>query len=122
MSPPGIGGVRPTLSEGHLDPKQWLGGSANRFILKIRGDSMVDDGIMDGDYVLVEPCTEIPHNKIAVVLLGDEATVKRVRIEGRRVALIPANRAAGYRTRYVRKNDPELKIIGRVRSCFRSFS
>ncbi|MFC1652838.1 transcriptional repressor LexA [Planctomycetota bacterium] len=103
--------------EGYIKPEEWLGGSESCFVLKVRGDSMVGVGIMDGDYVLVEPCDEVPQGKIGVVLLDDEATVKEIRSRGNKIALVPANKA--YRTRQVRKDNPGLRIIGKVTANFR---
>jgi repressor LexA len=103
--------------EGYLKPEEWLDGSEDHFILKVRGDSMKGVGIMDGDYVLVEPCDEVPLGKIGVVQLDDEVTVKQIRSRGNRIALVPANRA--YKTHQVRKDDPGLRIIGKVTASFR---
>lgn len=105
--------------EGYADPKELFGQSKNTFILKVVGDSMVDEGIMDGDYVVVEPTQKIENGQIGVVLLDDEATVKKVYVQRGRIALKSANRAAGYKTRYVRRTDKDIRIIGKVTGCFR---
>ena len=105
--------------EGYLDLGPWLGASQEAFVLKVTGDSMVDDGIMDGDYVLVEPGLPLESGRIGVVLLDDEATVKRVFLRRDRIALRPANRAAGYQTRYVRRNGPTVRLVGPVTGCIR---
>jgi repressor LexA len=59
---------------------------------------MVDEGIMDGDYVVVKAGPTIEDGQIGIVLLDDEATVKRVFIRKDRIALKPANRRAVVRT------------------------
>ena len=105
--------------EGHVNLNELLGQSKDMFILKVAGDSMVDEGIMDGDYVVVKPAATIENGQIAVVLLDDEATVKKVYIQRDRIALRSANRAAGYKTRYIRKREKTVRIIGRVTSCLR---
>jgi repressor LexA len=105
--------------EQYVDFRNLFGGSENRFILRVAGDSMVDEGIMPGDYVVVEPGSRIENGQIGVVLLDDEATVKRVFIQRDRIALKPANRAAGYKTRYISRSAQTLRIIGRVIGCFR---
>jgi repressor LexA len=105
--------------EGYINLKELLKPSKETFILKVRGDSMVDAGIMDGDYVVVQPVTTIENGRIGVVLLDDEATVKKIYVRGDHIALEPANRAAGYKTRYVKRGSRKIRIIGRVVSCFR---
>jgi len=93
--------------------------TAGSFILKVTGDSMVDVGIMDGDFVVVKPTSEIADGRIGVVLIDDEATVKKVYIRRNRIALEPANKAAGYKTMYVKKGAGNVRIVGRVTGCFR---
>jgi repressor LexA len=105
--------------EGYVNLNELLGQSKDMFVLKVAGDSMVDEGIMDGDYVVVKPTATIENGQIAVVLLDDEATVKKVYIQRDRIALKSANRAAGYKTRYIRKREKTVRIIGRVTSCLR---
>lgn len=63
------------------------------FVLKVKGDSMIDDHICDGDYILVERASEAPSGEIVVALVrGAEATLKRIFHEpGDRVRLQPAN-------------------------------
>lgn len=67
-------------------------GPGNVFMLRVRGDSMVDDGILDGDYVVVRQQSEANKGDIVVVgIPGEEATVKRWSRKGNLVTLIPAN-------------------------------
>jgi repressor LexA len=58
----------------HL-PERWA--STGSFLLRVKGDSMVDAHILDGDYVLVHPQKTAKDGEIVVALIGDEATVKR---------------------------------------------
>ena len=94
--------------------------SKKTFLLKVAGDSMVDEGILDGDYVVVKPGSRIESGQIGVVLLDDEATVKRVFVQKSRIALRPANRRAGYKTRYIKQFDKDVRIIGKVVGCIRT--
>jgi len=105
--------------EGYIDLREPFGQSKDRFILKVVGDSMADEGIMDGDYVVVRPTSAIENGQVGVVLLDDEATVKRIYIQRDRIALKSANKAAGYRTRYIKRGDKSVRIIGRVTGCFK---
>jgi repressor LexA len=106
--------------EGYVDVKDSLGASEDVFCLKVRGDSMVDAGIMDGDYVVVKPASRVENGQIAVVLLDDEATVKKVYVQKNRMVLRPANRAGGYKIQYVKRGDKDIRIIGKVTGCMRS--
>ncbi len=67
--------------------------SKNVFVLQVKGDSMVEDHIMDGDYVLVEQTETANNGEIVVALVGDgEATLKRLfRDPGGKIRLQPAN-------------------------------
>jgi len=105
--------------EGYIDLKDLFGQSKDRFILKVIGDSMVDEGIMDGDYVVVRPRQRIENGQIGVVLVDDEATVKKIYIQRNRIALAPANKAAGYKTKFIKRGDKNVRIIGKVTGYFR---
>lgn len=105
--------------EAYMNLKEMFAPSEDTFILKVLGDSMVDEGIMDGDFVVVKPTAAIKNGQIAVVLLDDEATVKRVYFERGRIALQSANKQAAYKTRYVKRGDKDVRIIGRVTGCFK---
>ena len=114
---------RPILAQENIvqfmDAGEIFKPAAGSFILKVTGDSMVDEGIMDGDFVVVEPASQIADGRIGVVLLDDEATVKKVYVRRNRMALEPANKAAGYKTIYVKKGAGNVRIVGRVTGCFR---
>lgn len=87
------------------------------FALKVRGDSMIGDGILEGDYVIIEPCNEPRNGEIVVALLDREnATLKRFYKEGNHIRLQPANSAyAPIRTR-------KVLIQGRVKGIIRKFN
>jgi repressor LexA len=61
------------------------------FLLRVQGDSMVNAGILHGDYVIVRRQSDAVNRDIVVALLGDEATVKRFYTEGDSVRLQPEN-------------------------------
>ena len=72
-------------------PRQFVG-AKETFVLKVRGDSMVDDGIRDGDLIIVESRRMAQPGQTVVALIdGLEATVKRFYPEGETVLLQPAN-------------------------------
>lgn len=66
-------------------------GEAGMFLLKVRGESMIDIGIFDGDYVVVRPASTADNGEIVVALVDEEATVKRFYKEAGRYRLQPEN-------------------------------
>jgi repressor LexA len=115
---------RPILAqediEGYLQLDQVVRQDQGAFVLKVAGDSMVDEGIMDGDYVVVQPGEKIEDGRIAVVLLDDEVTVKRVYWHKDRIALKPANKQAGYKTVTIKGSDRRIRMVGQVVGCIRT--
>lgn len=79
----------PHLAEEYIEewinlPQSLVKGRRDVFLLKVRGDSMINAGIHEGDLVIVRPTREVKNNDIVVALLHDEATVKRfVQIKNR---------------------------------------
>jgi len=70
------------------------------YMLEVRGDSMIGDGILDGDYVIVDHSQEPRENEIAVILIDDEATIKHIKYEGTSIRLVSSNPD---------KSNPEFK-------------
>ena len=85
------------------------------FILQVRGDSMIEAGILDSDYVIVRKQSAADNGDIVVALLGDEATVKTFYKEKTHVRLQPENSAL---SPILTQN---VKILGRVIGVFRLF-
>ena len=83
------------------------------FLLKVRGDSMVNAAILDGDLVLVRPKQEASNGEIVVALVEDEATVKRFHRENGRIELIAEN------PNYAPIVPDSLSIVGDVRAVIR---
>lgn len=75
----------------HLDA-QAVPRGANVFGLRVRGESMIEDGILDGDLVLVRRQAAARHDDVVVALVDGETTVKRLFQKDGRTALVPANR------------------------------
>jgi repressor LexA len=86
------------------------------FLLKVRGDSMINAAILDGDLVLVRPKQEASNGQIVVALVEDEATVKRFHRENGRVELIAEN------PDYAPIVPNSLSIVGDVRAVIRVMS
>jgi repressor LexA len=90
------------------------GGEEGEYVLRVRGDSMVEAGILPDDYVVVRPQETAADGDIVVALVGEEATVKRFFREPDHVRLQPENAAMEpIRTR-------DVRILGRVVGLFRS--
>ena len=89
------------------------------FALKVKGDSMKDAGIMDGDYVLARRQHNADPGEIVVFIIGDEITVKRYDSKGDKIMLIPENEA--YEIRIIKKNAPDLQIAGKVVGLIRRY-
>ena len=71
-------------------PSAWVKGTS--YILQVRGDSMKDDAILDGDHIVIQKCDTVEDGTIAVALLEDgSATLKRIYKEAGRIRLQPAN-------------------------------
>jgi repressor LexA len=91
-------------------------GDGTLFMLRVRGDSMIDAGILDGDYVVVRQQTEAKNNEIVVAgIPGEEATVKTYTRQGSRVVLLPANQ----RLAPMEFDANEVQIFGRVVTVMR---
>lgn len=99
--------------EEYLEVPEVIGGETGDYILRVKGDSMKDAGILEDDYVIVRPAEIADNGEIVVALIEDEATVKRFFKEKQRVRLEPANKA--YKP--IRTNDAHL--LGRVVGVFR---
>ena len=90
-----------------------IGGEDSDYVLRVRGDSMQDAGILEGDYVVVKSADKADNGEIVVALLGEEATVKRFFQEKDRVRLQPENKA------YKPIRTKEAQLLGRVVGVFR---
>ena len=91
-------------------------GDASSFILRVHGDSMINAGIFNGDYIVVKEQQDAHNGEIVVALVGDSATVKTFYREKDRVRLQPENDAM--QPIYV--TDPV--ILGKVTALIRSMS
>jgi len=91
-------------------------GAGEHFILEVQGDSMINAGILDGDYVLIRRTDAANSGDIVVALvMGEEATLKRLRRKGASIALEAANPA--YETRIFGPDQVSVqgKLVGLIR-------
>ncbi len=92
-------------------PQDFISGDG--FMLKVKGDSMVDDGIHEGDYVVVRSQPSAENGETVVALIDSEATVKRFYKEKQRIRLQPANKRM--KPMYFETVDIVGKVVGLVR-------
>jgi repressor LexA len=111
---------QPVLAEENIDEYVEVpglaGGEDGEYLLRVRGDSMKDAGILEGDHVVVRPQSTAKDGQIVVALVGEEATIKRFFKEADHVRLQPENAAMEpIRSR-------EVSVLGRVVGVMRKVS
>ncbi len=112
----------PILAQEHVEdlipvPSEMVRNIEGAFLLRVRGDSMSGEGIMPRDLVVIKPQQAASHGDLVAVLLGDEATVKRIHFGEKSVRLMPSNPA--YDPIVVDREDAH--IIGRIVGLIRDY-
>ena len=111
---------QPVLAEENIEEyiqvPEIAGGEEGEYILRVRGESMKDAGILEDDFVVVRPQDTAANGEIVVALVGEEATVKRFFKESDHIRLQPENEAM----EPIRSRD--VRVLGRVVGVFRSVS
>lgn len=102
--------------EDHIEVPDVIGGEDGDYILAVRGESMKDAGILDGDFVVVRQSAEAKNGEIVVAMLDDEATVKRYFREKDHIKLQPENKSM----KPIKTRD--ARVLGRVVGVFRRVS
>lgn len=100
--------------ENHEGTIAWEG-DPNCFALRVRGDSMINAGILSGDLVVVRPQQTADDGQIVVAMINDEATVKRLSRKGGKVWLLPENPA------YEPIDGTGASLIGVVKAVHREY-
>ncbi len=99
-------------------PQEMRSARAECFVLRVRGDSMIEDQIRDGDLVVVESRSEAQNGETVVALLdGSDATLKRFYCHGGRVRLVPANASM----KPIEVPAADVQIRGVVRGLLRHY-
>jgi len=98
-----------------IDPS-FLKKSGEHFALKVRGDSMIEAGIFDGDFVIVSSRKEALNGEIIVAMVNDEVTVKTYENKSNRINLIPQNK--NYSPIQIDRNS-DFSILGKVSGVIR---
>ncbi|MCU0315616.1 MAG: transcriptional repressor LexA [Fimbriimonadaceae bacterium] len=112
----------PILAQEHVEdmipvPAQMVRNIRDAYLLRVRGDSMSGEGINPRDLVVVKPQQTASHGDLVAVLIGDEATVKRIHYSGSAVTLMPSNPA--YDPIPIQQED--AKILGRIIGLLRDY-
>lgn len=105
---------QPILAQENIEGYLPWEGEEGCFALRVRGDSMINAGILPGDVIIVRQQNSADHGDIVVALLGEEATVKRLSLRGG-VWLLPENPA------YEPIDGREARILGRIRGLVRDY-
>jgi len=98
-----------------VDPS-FLKKSEDYFALKVRGDSMIEVGIFDGDFVVVSSRKEALNGEIIVAMVGDEVTVKTYENKSNKISLIPQNK--NYSPIHI-DDKSNFSILGKVSGVIR---
>lgn len=105
--------------EGYLQPDPFfIRDTADTFVLRVQGSSMIGDGILDGDFIFVRRQPVARPNEIVVALVDDDATVKRYSKTADGIELLPSN--PDYKPIRV-KPTSRFEILGIVTGVFRKF-
>ena len=90
-----------------------------QFALLVQGDSMVEAGINDGDYAIIEHGGTVKNGQIGAVVVAGDATLKTVLYQGRKLVLQPANHK--YEDMVFNKSEPDIAIVGPLVSIYRTY-
>jgi len=112
----------PILAQEHVEemipvPTGMVRKRNGSFLLRVKGESMLGDGILPDDLVVVSPQETATQNELVAVLIGDEATVKRMNYTKQGVKLMPSNPA--FEPIEVRQED--AKVIGKIVGLMRDY-
>jgi repressor LexA len=102
--------------EEYIQTPEFAGGNDGSYLLRVRGESMKDVGIMEGDLVVVKPQETAQDGEIVVALVGEEATVKRFFQEADHVRLQPEN------SEMQPIVSRDVRVLGRVVGLMRNIS
>lgn len=107
-------------NENHDDYLHDIMPAPGRFALKVRGDSMIDAGILDGDFAVIDHGHEVRPGQIGAVVVDGEATLKRVRFQSKKLILEPANPRYEPIVVDARRAAGGAEIVGPLRFIYRA--
>lgn len=100
-------------------PRYFLKGGFKYFALTVKGDSMIDAGILEGDVIVCRSTKEARNGQIVVAVIDGEATVKTFSHQRKTIELIPANK--NYQPIVVDESVGDFKIVGNLVGLLRSY-
>jgi repressor LexA len=117
-----ISAGRPILAQENIEgtiviDKSIIKNSNGNFALRVKGDSMINAGILDGDYVIVSQQPDAEQGDIIVALIEDEATIKRFYKEKNRIRLQPENDTM--EPIIIKTDENQVRIIGKIKGVIR---
>ncbi|HEY3782319.1 MAG TPA: transcriptional repressor LexA [Fimbriimonadaceae bacterium] len=112
----------PIQAQEHIEdlipvPTEMVRNMEHAFVLRVKGDSMTGEGIMPRDLVVVKPQITANHGDLVAVLLGDDATVKRINFDPKGIKLMASNPAYDP----IQVGDEEIHVIGKVVGLVRDY-
>lgn len=110
-------GVPILASEHHDSYLQDILPTPGRFALHVRGDSMIDAGILDGDFAIIDSQSTLKNGDIGAVVVDGDATLKRVRYRSDHIILEPANEK--YQALTVSKKSGTCDVVGPLAFLYR---
>jgi repressor LexA len=111
----------PILAEQQVEdhvplPRDWVG-HGELYMLKVKGDSMIEAGVLDGDYVVVRSQPDAENGEMVAAMIDGEATVKHLSMKGSKAQLLPANPA--YSPIPLDPDGVNSRILGKVVTVLR---
>ncbi len=115
---------QPILAEENIEgtfniQSSLINGKADCFALKVKGDSMINAGIFEGDVVIINPQKEANNGEIIVAMIENEATLKRFQRKNGGISLLPEN--DNYSPIIINKSD-NFSIVGKALGVFRWYN
>lgn len=101
----------------YLEIPDFLRSSEDCFVLKVKGNSMIDEGIQDGDFIILKKKENPENGDLVVALLEGETILKKYYREGKRIKFVPAN--PSFKPIYAKEED--VKIQGIVTGLIRKY-
>lgn len=100
-------------------PRYFLKGGYRYFALTVKGDSMIDSGILEGDVIVCRSTKEARNGQIVVAVIDGEATVKTIQYQKKSIELLPSNK--NYSPIIVDETVADFKIVGNLVGLLRSY-
>lgn len=99
-------------------PKRFLKGGFRYFALSVKGDSMIEAGILEGDIIVCRSTKEARNGQVVVAVIDGEATVKTFQQQNKSIALLPANKNF---SPIIVDDTRDFKIVGNLVGLLRSY-